>query len=472
MKEKYYDIGIIGLGVMGSNLALNMVDKGFKVAGLDKDLNKVQALQKQGSSESIFSTSDVLNFIKSLKTPRIVLFLVPAGAPVDAVINELLAHLSSEDILIDGGNSHFTDTDRRQKALAEKQIDFLGMGISGGEEGARTGPCLMPGGRQEAYERVNKILEKTAAQVQGEACIAYMGKGSAGHYVKMVHNGIEYGLMQLIAESYDLMKRGLGFNNDQLHKQFKAWNETPELNSFLIEITANIFLEKDTQSQQRLIDLIRDEAKQKGTGTWTSEDAFKMQVSIPIINTAVEQRDLSANKKLREAASKCLKDGAKRAEIPNNFTQQLKNALYMAMILTYTQGFALLAQASKTYQYDLNLYKIARIWRGGCIIRSAMLEHISSAFQKQGNLPLLFLDKNFANILSVTQADLRAVVQIAIQLGLPVPGLMATLSYYDVCRSAWLPANLIQAQRDYFGAHTYERIDQPNAFHTNWGQNV
>lgn len=471
MKEKNYHLGIIGLGVMGSNLALNLVDKGYAIAGLDKDNDKINALNKQ-SPTHVFATADVAQFIKSLKTPRIILLLVPAGAAVDAIIDELRPFLSAQDILIDAGNSHFTDTDRRLKALAQQKIDFVGMGVSGGEEGARKGPCLMPGGNKEAYARMRQLLEAAAAKVQGDPCVDYMGGGSAGHYVKMVHNGIEYGLMQLIAESYDLMKRGLNYNNDQLHKVFQAWSQSAELNSFLLEITANIFLQKDTPTQQYLIDYILDAAKQKGTGAWTSEDAFNLQIAIPIINTAVEQRDLSANKKLREETAKHFNLTKNQVSVPKDFVDKLKNALYAGMILSYTQGFALLSQASLHYQYELNLQDIARIWRGGCIIRSQFLEKIRNAFQKQPNLPTLLLDKTIADLLSALQSDLRLVIQVATQWEIPIPGLMAALSYFDTCRSAWLPANLVQAQRDYFGSHTYERIDKSGVFHTQWGKDV
>jgi 6-phosphogluconate dehydrogenase len=372
---------------------------------------------------------------------------VPAGQVVDNVIHDVLPHLDTGDLIIDAGNSHFKDTDLRAKSLAEKGILYMGVGVSGGEEGARHGPSLMPGGPQEAYERVKPIFEAAAAHVEGDPCVTYLGPGSAGHYVKMVHNGIEYGLMQLIAESYDLLKRGLGLVDSELADVYAGWNKA-ELNGYLMEITAHIFTQVDERTGKRLVDVILDEAKQKGTGMWTSQDAMDIQVPTPVIDAAVVARNLSALKSEREAASQQLKGRTSRLKIDRaKFLDQLKGALYTAMIITYAQGMAQLRAASKVYDYSLNLADVARIWRGGCIIRAAVLEDIQAAYHANPDLPNLLNDS---------------------RLGQAVPCLMASLAYFDGYRSAWLPANLIQAQRDDFGAHTYERVDTKGVFHTHW----
>jgi 6-phosphogluconate dehydrogenase len=388
--------------------------------------------------------------------------------PVDAVIRDLLPHLQPGDLIIDGGNSHFDDTDLRGKMLAEKGLHFLGVGISGGESGARHGPSIMPGGPREAYERVRPIFEAVAAKVNGEPCVTYLGPGSAGHYVKMVHNGIEYGLMQLIAESYDLMKRGLGLSDDELHDVYARWNET-ELNGFLIEITAQIFRQVDEKTGRRLVDVILDEARQKGTGKWTSQDGMELQAPTPTIDAAVAARDLSTYKTERETASRLLGGPSPSFQGERGaFLEQLRSALYAAMILTYAQGMALLRVASQSYGYGLDLEAVARIWRGGCIIRAALLEPIRAAYRARPDLANLLLDPDLSAELVRRQGDLRAIVSHAAGLGIPAPGLMASLAYLDGYRSAWLPANLIQAQRDYFGAHTYERVDARGVFHTRW----
>jgi 6-phosphogluconate dehydrogenase len=388
--------------------------------------------------------------------------------PVDAVIRDLLPHLQPGDLIIDGGNSHFDDTDLRGKMLAEKGLHFLGVGISGGESGARHGPSIMPGGPREAYERVRPIFEAVAAKVNGEPCVTYLGPGSAGHYVKMVHNGIEYGLMQLIAESYDLMTRGLGLSDDELHDVYARWNET-ELNGFLIEITAQIFRQVDEKTGRRLVDVILDEARQKGTGKWTSQDGMELQAPTPTIDAAVAARDLSTYKTERETASRLLGGPSPSFQGERGaFLEQLRSALYAAMILTYAQGMALLRVASQSYGYGLDLEAVARIWRGGCIIRAALLEPIRAAYRARPDLANLLLDPDLSAELVRRQGDLRAIVSHAAGLGIPAPGLMASLAYLDGYRSAWLPANLIQAQRDYFGAHTYERVDARGVFHTRW----
>lgn len=469
MAERKYDIGMVGLGVMGRNFALNMADKGFSVAGYDKDLSKLEELRSEAEGRSVRGAESLGQLVGMLSVPRAVMMLVPAGPPVDSVILEVLPFLQPGDLIIDGGNSHFTDTNARAQALAKKDILFLGVGISGGEQGARFGPSMMPGGPKEAYERVRPIFEAAAARVDGEPCVRYMGPGSAGHYVKMVHNGIEYGLMQLIAETYDLMKRGLGLTDDELHSVYEQWNQG-ELNSFLIEITAQIFLKVDEQTGKRLVDVILDEAKQKGTGKWASQDAMDMQVPVPTIDAAVSARDLSAFKAEREAASDALKGPASAFHGDRDtFLSQLRNAMHASMIITYAQGMAQLTKASTDHNYGLNMEDIAAIWRGGCIIRAALLEEIRSIFQQTPDLPNLLVSE-LGKEVAQRQNDLRAIVRMAADISIPAPALMASLAYFDGYRSAWLPANLTQAQRDYFGAHTYERVDARGVFHTQWEQ--
>jgi 6-phosphogluconate dehydrogenase len=438
------------------------------VAGYDKDAAKVAALRKEAENLEIRGAESLPEFLDLLRTPRAVMMLVPAGVPVAAVIHDLLPHLARGDLIIDGGNSHFTDTDLRAKRLAERGIQFLGVGISGGEHGARHGPSIMPGGPREAYERVRPIFEAIAAKVDDEPCVAWFGPGSAGHYVKMVHNGIEYGLMRLIAEIYDFMKRGVGFTDAQTHSVFDRWNHE-ELNSYLVEITADIFSRIDEKTGQRLIDVILDEAGQKGTGMWASQDAMDLQVPLPTIDVAVAMRNLSGYKDERVEAARGLQRPLCHCEGDRlKFIGQLRSALYAGMIITYAQGMALLTAASVKHKYHLNLETVARVWRGGCIIRAALLEDIRAAFQARCDLPNLLLDPNISNKIMEHQESLRSLVCTASQLGIPVPGLMVSLGYLDAYRSAWMPANLIQAQRDYFGAHTYERVDTKGVFHTQW----
>jgi 6-phosphogluconate dehydrogenase len=468
-QNKKCDIGLIGLGVMGSNFALNVADHGFSVAGYNRKEDKIRQLSEiKSAHHKIETTQDIRSLCQMVRTPRAILLLVPSGPPVDAVIESLVPHMEAGDLIIDSGNSHFTDTDRRSKSLEKKGLLFMGMGMSGGESGARHGPSLMPGGPRKGYERVGNILEAAAARVDKSSCVAYLGPGSAGHYVKMVHNGIEYGLMQLISETYDLMKRGLGMGPDELHAVYDRWNKE-ELNSYLIEITSDIFLQKDDKTGQPLIDVILDEAKQKGTGEWTAWDALDLQVPTFNIDTAVMMRDMSAYKNQREKAGHMLKGPSPRFEGERDpIIRQIKNALYAGMIITYAQGLALLAKASKTYQYNLNLETVARIWRGGCIIRAALLEDIRSAHKSNPSLENLLFDGHLGQAVVAREAELRAVVCTGVALGLPMPGLMMALSYFDAFRSSWLPANLIMAQRDYFGAHTYERMDEEGTFHTKW----
>ena len=463
-----YEIGMIGLGVMGRNFLLNMADKGFSVAGYDKDKSKVNALQLEAGERDIYAAARIRDFIGSLSKPRAVMMLVPAGAPVDSVINELTGLLQKNDLIIDAGNSYFKDTDLRARKLAARGIQYLGVGVSGGEEGARYGPSIMPGGPQESYERVRPIFEAAAAKVNDSPCVTYLGPGSAGHFVKMVHNGIEYSIMQLISETYDLMKRGLNYNDDQLHEVYEEWNNG-ELNSYLMEITSRIFEKVDIKTGKKLIDEILDVARQKGTGMWTSQSAMELQVPTPSIDLAVAMRDLSVFEHQRESAGKVLKRPLTQFKgDKNNFLNQLYRAFYSAMIITYAQGTAILEEASRKYEYHLDLEAVARIWRGGCIIRAALLENIREAYRIKPDLPNLLLDPDLSQKVMANQEDLRQVVCVASELGIPVMGFMVSLGYFDAYRSPWLPANLIQAQRDFFGAHTYERVDAKGTFHTEW----
>jgi len=475
METQRHEIGMIGLGVMGRNMLLNMADHGFPVAGYDKDPGKVEALLKEsagsdthGTANEIHGAANIGDFIGLLRRPRAVIMLVPAGPPVDSVIGDLLPHLEKDDLIIDAGNSYFKDTNLRARNLTAQGIQFLGVGVSGGEEGARHGPSIMPGGPKEAYERVRPVLEAIAAKVNGDACVAYLGPGSAGHFVKTVHNGIEYALMQLLAETYDLMKRGLDLDDDGLHDVYNTWNQGP-LNGYLVEITSRIFCKVDEKTGKRLIDEIKDVAEQKGTGMWTSQSAMELQVPTPMIDLAVAMRDLSMLEKQRATAGEIF--NRPRPQFAGDrklFLDQLGHALYAAMIVAYAQGMAVLAAASDKYEYRLDLEAVARIWRGGCIIRAALLEDIRMAYRNQPGLPNLLLAPELSKPLAAHEQDLRRVVCAAIELGLPTPCFMTALGYFDGYRSAWLPANLIQAQRDYFGAHSYERIDVKGTFHTDW----
>lgn len=470
MKRGYCEIGMIGLGVMGRNLVLNIADHGFPVVGYDKDITKGQALRDAAGDRPVLAADTLEGFVGLLRAPRAIMVLVPAGPPVDSVIRDLLPHLETGDLIIDGGNSHYPDTELRAGALAAKGIAYLGVGISGGEHGARHGPSLMPGGPRDAYERVRPIFEAVAARVDDAPCVTYLGPGSAGHYVKMVHNGIEYAAMQLIAETYDLMKRGLGLSDDDLHAVYERWNDG-ELSGYLMEITAHIFQRADAQTGKRLIDEILDEARQKGTGMWTSQDAMSLQVPVPTIDAAVAMRDLSGFKAEREAASQALAGPQEHFSGDRNaFLVALGNALYAAMIVAYGQGLAQLRVASAAKGYDLRLADVARIWRGGCIIRAALLETILAAYNRRPDLPNLLLDEDLGATVASYQGEMRFVVASGVALGIPIPGFMTALAYFDAYRSVWLPANLIQAQRDYFGAHTYERIDAAGVFHTQWEQ--
>ena len=470
METKNYDYGMIGLGTMGCNLAYNMNDHGYSVAGFDTDQAKVKTLVNGAKDGMAFGARDLSSFIAALKSPKVIILLVPAGAPVDAVINELKPFLTKDDIVMDCGNSHFTDTDLRIARLEKEQIHFMGVGISGGEFGARHGPSIMPGGAKGTYEQVAAMLKAVSAKVNDEPCVTWLGPGSAGHYVKMVHNGIEYGLMQLIVEAYHILKECLGLSNDNLHKVFSKWNDG-RLKSYLIEITADIFAQDDDLTSNRLIDMILDTSKQNGTGQWTSESAMGLFLPIPVIDAAVSARDLSALREERVAAQKILQQHKiVFTGSSDELVDWLENALYFSMITAYAQGMSLLQRASKEYKYDLKLDEVARIWRGGCIIRSVLLDDILSAYSLDPALQNLMVNKKLATKLAQCQDGFRLAVKTAVDTGVPVPAMMASLAYYDGYRSGWLPANLIQAQRDYFGAHTYERVDRKGIFHTQWGQ--
>ncbi len=466
------DIGLVGLGVMGRNFAQNLADRGYAVAGYDRDGDKTQALLSEKTDrQDLQAAQDMGTFLKMLKKPRAVMMLVPAGDPVDAVIADLVTQLDAGDLIVDSGNSHFSDTDRRLRRLEEKGYFYLGMGMSGGAAGARNGPSLMPGGSVAGYERVSQILESGAAVVNDDPCVAYLGPGSAGHYVKMVHNGIEYGLMQLIAETYDLMKRGLGLTNPELQAVYEQWN-SGELSGFLMEITADIFGRPDDQSDQSLIDMILDVARQKGTGEWTARDALALQVPAVNIDTAVMMRYMSAYKDQRQKGGQFLTGPEPRIDTEDRakLIPRLKNALYAAYIITYAQGMALLTEASRKYEYGLQPETVARIWRGGCIIRAALLDDVRDVYGSRPDLENILLDDHFSRILTERMNDLRHVIAMGATQGLPVPALMSSLAYFDAFRSPWLPANLIMAQRDYFGSHTYERTDRDGTFHTRWDE--
>lgn len=456
--------GMIGLGTMGRNFLLNIAQHGISGVGYDLDASKRELLLSEGKGMPLDVGSDLSDFLSKLESPRNIMLLVPAGPIVDKVIADLEPLLDEDDLVIDGGNSHYTDTDRREAALSAKGIGFMGVGVSGGEEGARHGASIMPGGTRGHYDRVEATFQAVAAKVNGEPCVAYMGSGSAGHFVKMVHNGIEYGMMQLIAESYDLMKRGQAMSSPEIGNVFADWSRR-ELNSFLIEITSTVLSRTDDETGRPLVDMILDTAGQKGTGKWTSQAAMDMGVPIPTIDSAVTMRQISARKdiRLRMAGTDSNKASASVS------LDDLRIGLYLAFIVTYAQGLSLLTAASNDRSYGLNLSEVARIWRGGCIIRSSLLENIREAFTTDPGLENLLLDDNFSFKLEEGISSLRRVVEGFVAAEIPAMCFSATLAYIDAFRTARLPANLIQAQRDHFGAHTYQRVDKEGTFHTdNW----
>lgn len=524
---------MVGLGTMGRNFLLNVAEHGFSAIGYNRHDDKLELLREEGRAYDIIGVRTVQEFVDGLEKPRKIMLLVPAGDVVDSVISDLLPFVEKGDLIIDGGNSHFTDTDRREAFLNEKGIEFLGVGVSGGEEGARHGASIMAGGKPEAYEQVRAIFEAASAKVNGEPCAAHVGKGSAGHFVKMVHNGIEYGLMQILAETYDFMRRVLKMDYEQMSNTFAAWNDS-ELNSFLVEITAEVLRKTDAETGQPLVEVILDKAAQKGTGKWTSQAAMDLGVPIPTIDSAVAMRQISSQKETRmliakkfgtletEATPAAALDADEvtsvaqfdqkamhasgdvtttvseqheqasgksivEAEFPvddpgpsdkneevrrdvnkdlDQFVVDLKNALLCSFIVTYAQGMSLLQTASIEKNYGLDLSDIAKIWRGGCIIRSALLEEIRHAYAENRDLPNLMLDENFAGVLHKNRGDWRSVVAKFSEVLIPAASLSASLAYFDAFRSERLPANLIQAQRDFFGAHTYQRIDKEGTFHT------
>ncbi len=530
---KNAQFGMVGLGTMGRNFLLNVAEHGFSCVGFDLDSAKRQLLLDEGTGMEIASAENVKDFVEALEAPRKIMLLVPAGKIVDGVIENLLPHLEKGDIIIDGGNSHFTDTETREKYLTDKGIEFIGVGVSGGEEGARHGASIMPGGNLESFEHVRPILEAVSAKVNGEPCVAYMGASSAGHFVKMVHNGIEYGLMQILAETYDFMFRVLKMNYSEMSETFEKWNDS-ELNSFLVEITAEVLRKCDDETNKPLVEMILDKAAQKGTGKWTSQAAMDFGVPIPTIDSAVSMRQISAQKEVRaliaekygsrqprvnahlpeegqtmvsrpvtsakaaraenevetavseqhktlltEDAAKHLTqtvenplDEQRNAEIRESvgenieqLVEELKNALLSSFIITYAQGMSLLQTASIEKSYSLNLSDIARIWRGGCIIRSSLLEEMRRAYADNPQLPNLILDDKFAELLNNNREHWRGINEKLMDSRIPSLCLSSALAYFDAFRSERLPANLIQAQRDFFGAHTYQRIDKEGSFH-------
>ena len=463
-----YDFGMIGLGTMGRNLLLNMGDHGVAGAGYDKDATKGTLLEEEGKQLKVKGFSDIKAFTASLKSPKAIMMLVPAGNIVDSVIEELLPLLSKGDILIDGGNSHFTDTNRRVDYLESKGLHFFGMGISGGEEGARKGPSMMPGGDKEAYNVMKPILESIAAKVDGAPCVTYIGPGASGHFVKMVHNGIEYGIMQLISETYEVLKNGLQLDNEAIGKIFTQWNEG-RLQSFLMDITKDIFAYKAPGADHLLLDDIKDEARAKGTGKWTSQEAMNLESPIPTIDTAVAMRDLSKYKQLRIQASDIYSSNGTVLTVEKEaFLVSLEQGFYFSMVLTYAQGMQMLSKASTEYNYNLQLTDIAKIWRGGCIIRSQFLNDIFTAYQKNNSLQHLLLDEGVSKLVLESVPGARTVLSAAITAGIAMPAYAASLSYFDNFRNKRMPSNLIQAQRDYFGAHTYELTGKEGVFHTQW----
>ncbi len=469
MADNKYDFGMVGLGVMGSNLLMNMADHGFAVIGYDKNPDKTKLFESSATKgTTVKGVNNLKEMVDQLKVPRKIMMLVPAGSPVDSVINDLLPVLDQGDIIIDGGNSHYIDTLKRIKFLQDQGFHFMGIGISGGEEGARKGPSIMPGGDKEAYKLVEPILKAVAAQVNSEPCVGYLGKDAAGHYVKMVHNGIEYAIMQLISECYDLMHNGLGYTNEQMHRVFKDWNNG-EMKSFLLEISAEIFEKKDDKKTNNyLVDMILDKAGAKGTGKWTSQEGLDIPMPIPTIDSAVMMRNLSSLIEERKEASVLYKTTYQKIDEDSTSVESfLKDALFFATVISYTQGLALLTKASEELKMDIPLPEVVSVWRGGCIIRSALLDLFKNAYKKPG-LKNLLLDEKIADVVMQKLDGIQKVVSKAALCNFPCAGLMSSLNYFNAYRRNLLPTNLIQAQRDFFGAHTYQRIDEEGIFHSEW----
>lgn len=462
-------IGVIGLAVMGKNLALNIESKGFSVSVFNRSREKTDELLKEAQGKNLIGMYSIEDFVNSLEVPRKILIMVKAGKPVDDTIEQLKPYLSKGDILIDGGNSFYVDTIRRNRDLEREGYRFIGTGVSGGEEGALHGPSIMPGGQEDAYKLVEPMLTAISAKVDGEPCCTYIGTDGAGHYVKMVHNGIEYGDMQLISEAYFLLKNILGLSEKELHNVFSEWNKG-ELDSFLIDITQDIFTKYDEETGKPMVDVILDTAGQKGTGKWTSQSALDLGVSTPTITEAVFARCISAIKSERVAASKILKGPSNLSydKDKNELIEAVRKALYASKICSYAQGFALMKAAADEYGWNLNYGEIAMIFRGGCIIRAQFLHRIKEAYDNNKDIANLMLDPYFKNILESYQDAWREVICIGVKFGIPTPAFSSALAYFDSYRSEFLPANLLQAQRDYFGAHTFERIDKEGIFHYKW----
>lgn len=460
-------MGVIGLAVMGKNLALNIASRGYSVAVYNRSPEKTQELLKEAAGKEMMGAYSLAELAQSLERPRKIIMMVKAGAAVDDTIEKIRPYLSAGDVLMDGGNSFYRDTVRRNQELAAHGIHYMGVGISGGEEGALTGPAIMPGGAADAYKVVEKLLSDISAKVNGEPCCTYIGKDGAGHFVKMVHNGIEYADMQLICEAYSLLKHLLKLTPPELHDRFAAWNKG-ELNSYLIEITSDIFTKADPETGKYMVDVILDVAGQKGTGKWTSQNALDLGVATPTITAAVFERYLSSFKEERVAASKVLAGPSTQAVPAADFAEAVRKALYASKICAYAQGFSLLHTASQVYDWGLQLGNIAKIFRGGCIIRAQFLNRITEAYEKNPQIANLLLDDYFKEVVENYQSAWREVIITAVRAGIPVPAFTSALAYFDSYRTADLSANLLQAQRDYFGAHTYERNDKPGIFHTQW----
>jgi 6-phosphogluconate dehydrogenase len=466
--EASYDFGMIGIGVMGSNLLLNMADQGYAVIGFDLKAERAQALEAAANpGTKVKGVVDLPAMVSALKKPRKIMMLVPAGKPVDDVIANLLPHLSEGDIVIDGGNSFYKDTLTRINFLQDKKIHFFGMGVSGGELGARLGPSMMPGGDKNSYEYLKPILEAIAAKSDNIPCVAYMGNNAAGHYVKMVHNGIEYAMMQMISEVYDLLKRGGGLDNKKLNEVFNSWNEE-QLHSYLIQITGEVFQTLDKETNSFLVDLVLDKAGSKGTGKWTSQDAMDLAVPVPAIDMAVGMRNLSVYKEDRKKAAALYKPRVNKITIDDALLKEIENALAFSFIIAYAQGLSQLAKASVDLKMNIPLPSVIQVWKAGCIIRSALLGNFSAAYQKDPMLSSLLLDEGISMLLKEREAGMRKIMAMAIGAGIPLSAMNTTLMYFDSFCSDRMPTNLIQAQRDYFGAHTYQRVDREGVFHTTW----
>lgn len=469
MSTQQYQFAMIGIGVMGKNFLFNMADHGFAVLGFNKSAEKTQLMESEATpGTKVKGVNTLEEMVSLLESPRKVMLLVPAGAPVDEVIEQLIPLLAPGDIIIDGGNSHFTDTLRRVDYLKSKHLHFMGMGVSGGEQGARRGPSIMPGGDVEAYESARPMLEAVAAKINGVPCVAHLGNGAAGHYVKMVHNGIEYAIMQLITECYDLLHRGAGLTNEELHEVFKEWN-AGDLQSFLIEITRDIFLQKDDITGKHLVDVILDKAGAKGTGKWTSQDALELGSPIPMIDTSVAMRNLSSQKDNRVKAGALYNTAPAKLSVDKAaFIKEVHDALFTGIMVSYAQGLALLHVASVERKMEIPMKQVVNVWKGGCIIRSLQLQDFDKAFDKNPALENILLDESIAAMLKDKIANTRKVASVAVLNGYAASCLCSALNYFDGFTSSQLPTNLLQAQRDFFGAHTFERIDQPGKFHANW----